>query len=352
MTEVVAALIWENGKFLACQRPGHKARAHLWEFVGGTVEPGETRQQALVRECREELGITVSVGPAFMKVIHEYPDITIRLTLFYASIAEGEIRLLEHEASAWVAPEEIGQFDFCPADEEILKKIDGISPAVHGIRQSLFALADGTYKDFQAKLMPTVDADTVLGVRMPDLRRFAKSLSKEERAAFLTAEHDFYEEMNLHGLLLMEERDFDKTVAMLDDFLRYVNNWATCDLLKPKAFAKNKDRLILEVKRWMNAKETYICRFGISMLMTYFLDDAFCPEHLVWVAELETEEYYVNMMRAWYFATALAKQWDAAVVYLQENRMPQWVHNKTIQKARESFRITQEQKVYLKTLKR
>jgi len=354
VTEVVAALIWKNGKFLACQRPAHKARGLLWEFVGGKVEPGETRQQALIRECREELDVSVSVGPVFMKVVHEYPDITIRLTLFYAAIAQGTVKLLEHEASAWVAPEDIEKFAFCPADAEILEKIRSIGKAEAAVRRQLFPLADHSYKAFHTKLMPTVDADTVLGVRMPQLRKTAKSLKGTETAEdFLkNPEHDYYEEMNLHGLLLMEEKDFDKTVAMLDEFLPYVNNWATCDLLKPKSFSKNKERLLPHAKRWVNDRNTYVCRFGMSMLMTHFLDGDFKPEYLSWVAKVKSEEYYVNMMQAWYFATALSKQWDAAVTFLQENRLPKWVHNKTIQKAIESFRITQARKEYLRTLKR
>lgn len=354
MTEVVAALIWEKGKFMACQRPAHKARGLLWEFVGGKVEPGETRQEALVRECREELDVTVSVGPVFMKVVHEYPDITIRLTLFYASVAEGTPKLLEHNAIAWVAPEEIKNYEFCPADTEILTKICSIGKETHAVRKHLFALRDEGYQTFSAKLMPTVDADTVLGVRMPDLRKLAKELKGTETAEeFLKKpEHDYYEEMNLHGLLLAEEKSFEKTVEMLNAFLPYVNNWGTCDMLKPKAFAKNKDLLLPHIRKWIDSRNTYICRFGISMLMTHFLDEDFKPEYLAWVSSVESVEYYVNMMQAWYFATALAKQWDAAVLYLQGNKLSKWVHNKTIQKANESFRITKEQKEYLKTLRR
>ena len=354
MTQVVAALIWEDGKFLACQRPAHKARGLLWEFVGGKVESGESREAALVRECREELDVTVEVGPVFMKVLHEYPDITIELTLFYATIVRGELKLLEHNAAAWVAPEEIAAYEFCPADEEILRKLRSYTAEELAIRQELFALRDAEYKAFHEKLMPNVDPDTVLGVRMPQLRKLAKRLQgTPAAAAFLAAgKHDYYEEMNLHGLLLMEERDFTKTVELLDTFLSYVNNWATCDLLKPKAFQRNRKVLLPHIKRWIKSENTYVCRFAMSMLMTHFLDGDFLKEYLDWVAGVESEEYYVNMMQAWYFATALAKQWDAAVTYLQENRLCRWVHNKTIQKAVESYRITEEQKAYLKTLKR
>ena len=123
MTEVVAALIWQGETFMICQRPAHKARGLLWEFVGGKVEPGETKEQALIRECREELAVTVSVGEIFMDVVHEYPDLTVHLTLFHASIAEGEPQMLEHNDIKWITPREIPQYAFCPADVEILEEI-------------------------------------------------------------------------------------------------------------------------------------------------------------------------------------------------------------------------------------
>lgn len=353
MTEVVAALIWENGKFMICQRPGHKARAYQWEFAGGKVEPGETRQEALVRECREELAIAVAVGPVFLKVTHEYPDISIRLTLFYASIAEGELKLLEHNDLRWITPQEIGNYDFCPADREILEKIVSLGSGQAAVRRELFKLSDETYKAFQVKLMPTVDADMVLGVRMPALRKLAKKLlGTEEAAEFLAApQHDYYDEMNLHGLLIGEEKDFEKSVELLDAFLPYVNNWATCDLLKPKSFAKNKEKLLPPIRRWLNSGKTYVCRFAMGMLMTHYLDEDFRVEYMDWVVNAASEEYYVNMMKAWYLATALAKQYDAVLPYLTEGRLTKWVHNKTIQKAVESCRITEEQKTFLKSLR-
>ena len=222
------------------------------------------------------------------------------------------------------------------------------------ILQSLFALQDLKYRDFQAKLMPTVDKNTIIGVRTPELRRLARQVAKNEQlGAFLDAlPHTYYDENNLHGFLLCEETDFAALITRLDAFLPYVDNWATCDLMRPKAFARHKTELLPHIRRWLAAKETYTVRFAMEMLMTFYLDDDFSPEYLSWVAGAESGEYYVNMMIAWYFATALAKKYSAALPYLTEQRLGVWTHNKTIQKAVESDRITPEQKEYLKTLKR
>ena len=221
------------------------------------------------------------------------------------------------------------------------------------ILQSFFALQDLKYKDFQAKLMPTVDKSTIIGVRTPELRRLAKEFAKrEDVGAFLDAlPHRYYDENNLHGFLLCEEKDFDRVVARLDAFLPYIDNWATCDLLSPKAFRKHKTELLPHIRRWLASGEVYTVRFGIEMLMSHYLDGDFSPEYLAWVAAVRSEEYYVNMMIAWYFATALAKQYKSALPILLERRLAPWTHNKTIQKATESYRITEEQKAYLRSLK-
>ena len=201
------------------------------------------------------------------------------------------------------------------------------------IRARLFELQDLSYRDFQCKLMPTVDPDTVIGVRTPELRKLAKSFSKEPEAeAFLrTLPHRYYEENNLHGFLIETMKDYSQVIAALDAFLPYVDNWATCDLMSPKIFKKHLPELREQIQVWMASSHTYTNRFGIEMLMTFYLDEQFQPEYLDWVADVHSEEYYVNIMIAWYFATALAKQYDAALPYLQEHRLEPWTHNTAIQ---------------------
>lgn len=221
------------------------------------------------------------------------------------------------------------------------------------IQSRLFALQDLKYKDFQCKLMPTVAPERVIGVRTPELRKLAKDLFKEpETAEFLKMlPHPYYDENNLHGFMVEQIKDYSAAVAAIDAFLPYVDNWATCDLMNPRVFKKHRPELLREIQRWMASDHTYTIRFGIEMLMTHFLDEDFASEYPAWAANIRSEEYYVNMMIAWYFATALAKQWDAVIPYIQQNRLDKWVHNKAIQKASESYRITDEQKTYLRTLR-
>lgn len=221
------------------------------------------------------------------------------------------------------------------------------------IQEKLFALQDLNYRQFQAKLMPTVDPEQIIGVRMPALRKLAKELKgTAEAEAFLAAlPHRYYEENNLHGLLLCARSGYEETVAGLDIFLPHVDNWATCDLLSPRAFRAHPPQLPEQIRRWLDSGDTYTVRFGLEMLMSFYLDECFCPEYLDWAAEVKSEEYYVRMMVAWYFATALAKQYDAVLPYLTSRRLEQWTHNKTIQKAVESYRITPEQKDALRALR-
>lgn len=221
------------------------------------------------------------------------------------------------------------------------------------IRKELFLLEDLEYKAFSSALTPTVDPEKVIGIRVPVLRLFAKKISgSPEAEAFLKKlPHEYIEENNLHAFLIEQITDFDRCVSELDRFLPFVDNWATCDSLRPKVFLKNKEPLLSAVKRWIGSDKTYVIRFGIEVLMCCYLDGDFKKEYPEWVSSVRSEEYYVNMMIAWYFATALAKQWDSAVPYLIEKRLDVWVHNKTISKACESFRITAEQKQFLKTLK-
>lgn len=218
----------------------------------------------------------------------------------------------------------------------------------------LFELADDEYKRFNCPLIPTVDESRVIGVRTPALRALAAEVSKkgESGTYFALAPHYYYEENNLHGMLIERIRDYDDCVSRLDAFLPQVDNWATCDLIRPRCFAKNRARLIGDIRRWMESDHCYTVRFGLEMLMTHFLDEDFKAEYLELAASIKSEEYYVNMMVAWYFATALAKQWESTIVYITHDKLPLWVHNKSIQKAVESRRISEERKAYLRTLRR
>jgi 3-methyladenine DNA glycosylase AlkD len=221
------------------------------------------------------------------------------------------------------------------------------------IQARLFTLQDREYRDFQCKLMPTVDRERVIGVRTPELRKLAKSFSREpESEEFLKIlPHKYYEEDNLHGFLIEHIADYDRAVAAIDAFLPYVDNWATCDLMCPKAFKNHLPELLEKIGEWLKSGRTYTVRFGIGMLMRFYLDENFKPEYAELVAGVRSEEYYVNMMIAWYFATALYKQYDAALSFILERRLDVWTHNKAIQKAIESYRITEERKAYLRTLK-
>ena len=234
------------------------------------------------------------------------------------------------------------------------------------MKEELFKLQDVKYRDFQKKLIPTVDPESVIGVRTPELRKLAKQLVRLRTSktaadcktaadveAFLKdLPHEYFDENQLHAFIISEDKDYERCMADVEEFLPYVDNWATCDQMSPKVFKKNKDGLLLHVRKWLKSDRTYTVRFAIGMLMEHFLDDDFDPEYPKLVAKVKSDEYYVNMMIAWYFATALAKQHDAVIPYLEGQKLDVWTHNKTIQKARESYRITPEQKEYLKTLKR
>ena len=221
------------------------------------------------------------------------------------------------------------------------------------IRETLFSLREEKYAAFQAKLIPNVAPERVIGVRTPALRKLAKTLRGSGQAEeFLKAlPHEFFEENNLHAFLLCEMKDFEACVQAVEDFLPYVDNWATCDQMSPGVFRKNKQALLPHIRRWIASEQCYTRRFGIGMLMSHFLDEDFREEYLSLVSDIRSEEYYVNMMIAWYFATALAKQYEAALPYLENRRLAPWVHNKAIQKAVESFRVSDGHKTYLKTLK-
>lgn len=221
------------------------------------------------------------------------------------------------------------------------------------IRERLFRMRDTGYAAMQVSIIPTVGAERIIGVRTPALRAFAKELYRDEiRDAFLAGlPHPFFEEDQLHAFVLSEEKDFERCVQTVEAFLPYVDNWATCDQLSPKVFKKNAERLMPYIRKWIRSKETYTVRFAIKMLMQYFLDDRFSLEYPEMVAAVRSEAYYIRMMAAWYFATALACQYEAVLPFLENRKLEDWTHNKAIQKSLESFRIAPEQKAYLKTLK-
>ncbi|MBQ7344052.1 MAG: DNA alkylation repair protein [Clostridia bacterium] len=222
------------------------------------------------------------------------------------------------------------------------------------IIERLFELQDGKYRDFTASLIPNIDKERIIGVRAPVLRKYAKELSKGEgREAIMSSlPHRYLEEDSLHVFFINEIKDFDTCLGELERFLPYVDNWATCDGLRPRSFPKNTERLIPHIEGWLKSERTYTVRFAIEMLMVYYLGENFEPRLLDMVAGVESDEYYVNMMIAWYFATALAKRWDDTALIIDNSRLAPWVHNKTIQKACESYRITDEQKQYLRTKRR
>lgn len=221
------------------------------------------------------------------------------------------------------------------------------------IQTELFALQDVKYKQFHSSLVPTIQSDTVIGVRVPILRKLAKELngSVESEEFLKMLPHVYYEENNLHALLLEQIHDYDRCIDAIDAFLPYVDNWATCDILRPKCFKKHRLELLHAIGHWITSEHTYTVRFAIEMLMVHFLDEDFDPRYPQLVAGIHSDEYYINMMIAWYFATALAKQWDSILPYITAYKLAPWVHNKTIQKAVESYRITPEQKAYLKTFR-
>lgn len=221
------------------------------------------------------------------------------------------------------------------------------------IRQALFDARDEGYAEFQCKLIPDVKPEYFIGVRTPELRSMAKSLAKDKDiGAFLDElPHRYFDEYQLHSFIICEIKDIDRCLEEVERFLPYVDNWATCDQLSPKIFKKHKDKLLERIKVWIDSDRTYTVRFAMEMLMSHFLDDDFDISYPRMVAAVRSEEYYIRMMQAWYFATALAKQYETVLPFITEKKLEQWTHNKAIQKATESRRITPEQKDFLRSLK-
>ena len=222
------------------------------------------------------------------------------------------------------------------------------------IYERLFSVRDIRYRDFQLNLTPGLTEEYMIGVRTPELRKIAKELIKQGESDIFIEElpHKYFEENQIHVFILLEMKDFDRLINETERFLPYIDNWATCDQLRPKIFAKYPDAVLSKIREWTSSDKTYTVRFGLGMLMAYFLDDKFSPEQLDIAVNIQSGEYYINMMRAWYFATALAKQYEYCIRVIEENRLDVWTHNKTIQKARESFRVSDEHKEYLKSFKR
>lgn len=224
---------------------------------------------------------------------------------------------------------------------------------IEEIRQELFNLQDVKYRDFQAKLIPSASADTMIGVRTPDLRKLAKKyVKRDDIQIFLdNLPHEYFDENQLHAFIISEIKNYGQCLKEVNRFLPYVDNWATCDQMSPKVFKKHRQELLDQIKCWIKSDETYTVRFGVGMLMEHFLNDDFEPIYPEMVAGIRSEEYYINMMIAWYFATALAKQYGTVLPFIEEGKLDNWTHNKAIQKAVESNRITPEKKEYLKSLK-
>lgn len=221
------------------------------------------------------------------------------------------------------------------------------------IKNELLSMQDKTYKDFHSKLMPTINSNSIIGVRVPVLRDYAKKLFKENSIESLNSflknlPHEFYEENNIHAFIIEKINNFDECIFYLENFLPYIDNWATCDMLNPKIFKTNYEKLLEKIYQWINSDSVYTVRFAIGMLMRYFLDEKFETKYLDLVISINSEEYYINMMRAWFFATALAKQYEQTFPYIKNYSLDKWTHNKSIQKAKESFRISKVQKEELK----
>ena len=222
------------------------------------------------------------------------------------------------------------------------------------IQDKLFEYQDLGYREFNSKLIPNIDKETMIGVRIPDIRKIEKSLSIEEKEQFLMdLPHKYFEENMLHGIIISNMKDYDKVIINLEKFLPYVDNWAVCDSISPKIFKKNREKAIVNVLSWIKSNHTYVCRFGIGMIMQLYLENEyFKKSYLDKIAEIKIEDYYINMMRAWTFQVAIVKQWKEAIVYIEKGLLDEFTHNKTISKSCDSYKIEKEKKEYLKTLRR
>ena len=229
-----------------------------------------------------------------------------------------------------------------------------IGDIMDSIKEKLFKLQDKEYRKIQVKTITNIDPDTIIGVRTPELKKLANEMFKSGNYKSFIEDlpHKYFDENQLHAFIISKIKNYDECLDAFNKFLPYIDNWATCDQSCPNAFKKNSDKLLKEIKVWIKSKKTYTIRFGISMLMRNYLDDNYKEEYLGLVSKIRSNEYYVNMMIAWFFATALAKRYDDTIKYIENEKLDRWTHNKTIQKAIESYRITIEQKEYLRSLKK
>ena len=358
MVDVVAALIAQDNQFYIFLRGREKANPLLWEFPGGKVEPGETREQALIRECMEECKIHVYP----IKQLAQVQQDNLCLTLYETRLTAGKIKLTEHQDVKLIGVADVNMYSFCPMDAKLLLQLKTFFNELQqrkpqselSVVQALHNLQDKNYRDFNAKLIPDVSLDKIIGVRSPALRQYAKSIKNTDKAKEFvnTLPHVYFEENNLHGILVSEIKDWEQGITLLERFLPHVDNWATCDLLSPKCFENHDAQVLQRVEQWMSSDHPYTVLFGINVLMDRFLGERFEERFLYQVVGVKRQEYYIKMMIAWYFATALAKQYDSAIQVIQGQLLDKWTHNKAIQKALESYRVSDEHKKILKTLKR
>lgn len=343
----------------------------IYNLCAGMINDGETIEECIARELYEETGLSVK---QITKILPpSYAAVAISDTTTYIAFAEVEGDLEDHtsdneeidahfysrqevahllETESFSSRAQMAAFFFtCDAFDAI--RNNPRNTLEENVRKDLWDLQDVSYKEFHQSLMPTVDPNLVIGIRMPQMRKYAKTFARTPEAEeyLHLLPHKYYEENNLHALLLESVKDYNKLIPALCEFLPYIDNWATCDLMTPKVFKKHTDELLEMIQQWIVSEHPYTIRFAIEMLMKFYLDESFRPEYLDLVAGVISDEYYVNMMIAWYMATALAKQYESAIIILQKQKLSKWVHNKSIQKALESYRITPNQKNYLRTLK-
>lgn len=347
LTRVSAAIVRRGGRILIAKRPQSKARAGLWEFIGGKLEEGETGEEALKREFREETGAFLTVGPLFTEVGHAYSDINVRISFYEARITGGEPEALEHEALAWASPDELDNYEFCPADAAVVKLLKGAGI----LKERILALADPGYRAFTAPLVPTVDPETMIGVRIPKLRALAKEFrnTAEAQKFMESLPHGLFEENMLHALLINEEKDFDKAAALLDRFLPFVNNWAVCDTLIPKAFCGREADLLAFARERLGAEHEYTVRLALGVMKRGLLSGEEAEEALTLAASVKREEYYIRMMQAWLFAEALGKCPEKAIAVMESAELDPEVVRMTVRKCSDSRRVSPEVKNYIKS---